>query len=239
MINMAASSPRFHTRSNIIGILTAAVLLIACSGFYIGLTFAPCHSSICVEHCFPSQTRIHIALFYGGVGIIATSLAAWSNSRTIRSFLDRYVHECPISLIGVRLSAGGTLIEAVVCWLRNDGWCSQILFWSGSSRHLAFSATPFGCLGRALGEIPSFPRKSRYRSVGRMRTAQDKSWRSAERKNVAELDVERTRLALAPIASVRRRDGSGEEVFTKQRKKRRAGSWQSGSSAMTEELFVV
>jgi ferric-chelate reductase len=109
---MAANSFSFRVQSGSLGQFTIAALLIVCSGFTIGLTFAPCHSSICVEHWFPSQARTHIAVFYGGIGIAAIYLAGWSKSTVIRSFSERYLFDKPLPLIGIRLFLGGTLLSA-------------------------------------------------------------------------------------------------------------------------------
>jgi hypothetical protein len=102
---MAASSST-HTQSGRLGLFTIAILLVICSGFTIGLTFAPCHSSLCVEQWFPSQARIHIAVFYSGISIAAIYLAAWSKSKAIRSVSDRYLFDKPLPLIRLRLSLG-------------------------------------------------------------------------------------------------------------------------------------
>jgi ferric-chelate reductase len=109
---MAITSFSSRVQSGLLGQFTIAALLIVCSGFTIGLTFAPCHSSICVEHWFPSQARAHIAVFYGGIGIAAVCSAGWSKSRVIRSFSDRYLFDKPLPLIGIRFSLGGTLLSA-------------------------------------------------------------------------------------------------------------------------------
>jgi ferric-chelate reductase len=109
---MAATSFSSRVQSGSLGQFTIAALLVVCSGFTVGLTFAPCYSSLCVEHWFPSQTRTHIAVFYGGIGIAATYFAVWSKSTVIRSFSDLYLSEKPLPLIGIRLSLGGTLLSA-------------------------------------------------------------------------------------------------------------------------------
>jgi ferric-chelate reductase len=109
---MAATSLSSRIQSGLLGQFTIAALLIVCSGFTVGLTFAPCYSSICVEQFFPSQTRIHIAVFYGGIGIAAIYFAGWSKSTVIRSFSDFHLFAKPLPLIGTRLSVGGTLLSA-------------------------------------------------------------------------------------------------------------------------------
>jgi ferric-chelate reductase len=107
---MTFLSPRRQMRSRSLGLLSIVVLLVTCAAFTLGLTFAPCHSSICVEHWFPSRTRIHLATFYGGVGIVAAYLTAWFKLEAVRSFSDYYVLDTPIPVIGARLSVGGTLL---------------------------------------------------------------------------------------------------------------------------------
>jgi hypothetical protein len=109
---MVAPSSFYRMQSGSMALLAIAVLLMICSGFTIGLTFAPCHSSICVERWFPSQARFHIAVFYGGIGIAATFLAAWSRSKATRSVSDYYLTKVPLPLVGLYLSVGGTLLSA-------------------------------------------------------------------------------------------------------------------------------
>ena len=107
-----AASFSTRTQSRQLGLFTIAVLLVICAGFTIGLTFAPCHSSLCVEQWFPSQARIHIAVFYSGISIAAIYLAAWSKSKAIRSVSDRYLFDKPLPLIRLRVSLGGTFLTA-------------------------------------------------------------------------------------------------------------------------------
>jgi ferric-chelate reductase len=109
---MVAPSSFYRMQSGSMALLAIAVLLMICSGFTIGLTFAPCHSSICVERWFPSQARFHIAVFYGGIGIAATFLAAWSRSKATRSVSDYYLTKVLLPLVGLYLSVGGTLLSA-------------------------------------------------------------------------------------------------------------------------------
>jgi hypothetical protein len=111
-IAMTSLSPRRQMRSRSLGLLSIIVLLIACAAFTFGLTFAPCHSSICVEHWFPLRTRIHLTTFYGGVGIVAAYLTAWSKLEPVRSSSDYYLLDRQIPVIGARLSVGGTLLTA-------------------------------------------------------------------------------------------------------------------------------
>jgi len=109
---MAASSSVSRMQSGSLGIFTIAASLMVCSGFTIGLTFAPCYSTLCVERWFPSQARIHVAVFYGSISIVAIYLAAWSRSRAVKSISDRYLFDKPLPLVGLRLSLGGILLSA-------------------------------------------------------------------------------------------------------------------------------
>lgn len=113
-ITMAAAPSTLHAQSSCLALLAAAALLITCAGFSIGLTFAPCHSSICVEHWFPFQTRIHIAVFYGSIAILAICLVARSESQTMRSISHRYISDKPLPLLGAWISVGGLLTSVWV-----------------------------------------------------------------------------------------------------------------------------
>lgn len=87
-------------------------LIILCAAFTVGLTYAPCYSSICVEHFFPLETRIHIAAYYTLLGGIASWLALSSLSLRFRNFSAQYIF---VSLpFGLRLTFGGL---AFIVWV--------------------------------------------------------------------------------------------------------------------------
>lgn len=109
---MAGPSSSFRTHSSLFGLFTVAVLLIVCAGFSIGLTFAPCYSSLCVEKWFPTQARVHIAAFYGSIAVVAICLAAWSNSKAVRLVSGLHLLDTPLPLLGIRLSVGGVLLSS-------------------------------------------------------------------------------------------------------------------------------
>jgi len=107
---MAAPSSSFRVRSNSLSLFIIASLLVACAGATIGLTFAPCYSTICVDRWFPSQVRSHIVLFYGGISVAAIFLAASSKSKAFSSAFGRYLYDKPLPLFDLRLTIGGTLL---------------------------------------------------------------------------------------------------------------------------------
>lgn len=107
---MAAPSSSFRIRSRSLSLLVIAALLVFCAGLTIGLTFAPCYSTICVDLWFPSQVRFHIALFYGGISVAAIFLAASSESKAFRSASSRYLFDKLLPLFDLRLTVGGTLL---------------------------------------------------------------------------------------------------------------------------------
>jgi len=49
-------------------------IFIICTGFTLGLTWAPCYASLCTEEFFPAATRYHIATYYGLIASIAMGL---------------------------------------------------------------------------------------------------------------------------------------------------------------------
>jgi hypothetical protein len=107
---MAAPSFSLRVRSSSLSLFTIASLLVGCAGFTIGLTFAPCYSTICVDRWFPSQVRFHIALFYGGISVVAIFLAVSSKSKAFSSAFGRYLHDKRLPLFDLRLTVGGTLL---------------------------------------------------------------------------------------------------------------------------------
>ena len=85
-------------------------LLIACAAFTIGLTYAPCYSSLCVEQLHPYQTRIHIGAYYALLATTGLFLVARAYLRPVRRLLDTYIWDGVIPIVGNRLSIGGLLL---------------------------------------------------------------------------------------------------------------------------------
>lgn len=105
---MAALSSSICIRSRSLSLFVIAALLVGCAGFTIGLIFAPCYSTICVDRWFPSQVRFHIGLFYGGVSVAAIFLAASPKLQAFNSAFGRYLFDRSLPLFGLRLTVGGT-----------------------------------------------------------------------------------------------------------------------------------
>lgn len=144
---MAAISLSSREQSGLLGQVTIAALLIVCSGFTVGLTFVPCYSSICLEQFFPSQTRTHIGVFYGGIGIAAIYFAGWSRFSVIRSFSDLFLFEKLLPPVGIRLPVGGALLSAWIlafkmattaCWLP-----AEHAFWYAKGFEVAWTQYMF------------------------------------------------------------------------------------------------
>ncbi|KAK3673874.1 hypothetical protein LTR78_006076 [Recurvomyces mirabilis] len=87
-----------------------ATLLIVCAAFTIGITFAPCHSSLCVEQLNPLQTRIHIGVYYALLTSIGLCMAAKTYLSLVRRFMDTYIWDGVIPVTGKRVSIGGLLL---------------------------------------------------------------------------------------------------------------------------------
>ena len=99
---------------SVLSLLLISILLIACAAFTIGLTFAPCHSSLCVEHLNPYQTRIHIGVYYALLTSIGLFLAGKVYLKRVRRILDTYVWDGVIPIVEQRISLGGLLL---VLWI--------------------------------------------------------------------------------------------------------------------------
>lgn len=95
--------------------LAPLLMLSLCAGFSIGLTFAPCYSSSCVNEFFPTQTRYHIALYYSALAVTTIFLYIRSHSETFRCFSGHYLFTKPIPLIGPRITYGGLLFCIWIC----------------------------------------------------------------------------------------------------------------------------
>ncbi|KAK4579800.1 hypothetical protein LTR86_000001 [Recurvomyces mirabilis] len=87
-----------------------ATLLIVCTAFTIGITFAPCHSSLCVEQLNPVQTRIHIGVYYALLTSIGLCMAAKTYLAPVHRFLDMYIWDKVVPVAGKRVSVGSLLL---------------------------------------------------------------------------------------------------------------------------------
>ena len=93
------------------------LLLLSCAALSIGLTFASCYSSLCVEKYFPYQTRIHIALYYSLLAGICLFLAARVLFKSFRTLSEWRLSDKAIPLARDRLSLGGLLLFVWVAGL--------------------------------------------------------------------------------------------------------------------------
>ena len=94
--------------------LIAPTLLLSCAGLTIGLTYAPCYSSYCVEYFFPYSTRVHIALFYSLLAVIGLSLTARTWSLPIQRLSQWHVSEKHVPLAGKPLSVGAFILGFLI-----------------------------------------------------------------------------------------------------------------------------
>ncbi|KAK5731322.1 hypothetical protein LTR15_001261 [Elasticomyces elasticus] len=92
-------------------------LISASAGLTIGLTFVPCYSSMCVEHFYPYQARLHIALFYTLLATLALLLAINTFSRTVRRVSAVWLLDFVFPLIDRRLSFGGLIVGILIAML--------------------------------------------------------------------------------------------------------------------------
>lgn len=95
-------------------LLLPPLLLAICAGLSIGLTFAPCYSSLCVEHFFPYQARIHIGVYYALLAVITLFLTARVLFRSVRRTSASHISDRVIPFVGKRLSFGGLLYGVFV-----------------------------------------------------------------------------------------------------------------------------
>ncbi|TKA83918.1 hypothetical protein B0A55_00228 [Friedmanniomyces simplex] len=89
--------------------LIIPVLLILCAALSVGLTFAPCYSSLCVEKFFPYQARIHIAVYYTLLASTALFLTARVIWKPVRQLSATHLSTTIIPVADKRISVGGLL----------------------------------------------------------------------------------------------------------------------------------
>ncbi|KAK4580038.1 hypothetical protein LTR86_000240 [Recurvomyces mirabilis] len=95
----------------------AALLLsifIICTGFTIGLTWAPCYASLCTEEFFPAATRYHVATYYGLIASIAIGLFLRAYSPLCYRISTTYLGRREIPVFKKRFSIGGLFL---VFWI--------------------------------------------------------------------------------------------------------------------------
>lgn len=100
---------------NPIPILIALTSLgVICAGFTIGLTFAPCYATYCVEQFFPFEARIHLAFFFALLASIAVALGLRACNDTARRISSTYISTRVVPIIDKRISWGGL---ALFLWI--------------------------------------------------------------------------------------------------------------------------
>ena len=114
-----------HPPSSLLPLLLLTTLLLASAGLTLGLTFAPCHSSLCVELRNPYQTRIHIAVFYSLLASLTLALTARVYLPALRRLSGTYISDRPLPLVGKRLTLGGVVL---VLWIAAATFAS-IAYW--------------------------------------------------------------------------------------------------------------
>ncbi|KAK0941801.1 hypothetical protein LTR29_006693 [Friedmanniomyces endolithicus] len=114
-----------HPPSSLLPILLLTTLLLASAGLILGLTFAPCHSSLCVELLNPYQTRIHIAVFYSLLASLTLALTARVYLPALRRLSGTYISDRPLPIVGKRLTVGGVVL---VLWIAAATFAS-IAYW--------------------------------------------------------------------------------------------------------------
>lgn len=97
--------------NTLIGLLYLSAILLITTGLTIGLTFAPCYSSLCSEDFFPVATRLHIATFYALVASIGVVLLLRACSPTCRRISGHYLTRREVPILDKRISVGGLALS--------------------------------------------------------------------------------------------------------------------------------
>lgn len=121
----------------------ALLILVICAGFTLGLTYAPCYSSLCSEDFFPLPTRFHIVTFYGLLASIGAALLLRTYNPQCRSVSEYYLTKQRLPLLDKRISVGGlalTIWTVGITVASTGFWLGpEYSFWELRTRPLRWS----------------------------------------------------------------------------------------------------
>ena len=106
-------------------LLLVPIFLMVCAGLTLGLTFAPCYSSLCVEQMNPQQTRIHVGVYYALLLTTSIALAAKAYFKPVHRWLETLILDGRLPFTDERLSFGGLLL---LLWISTATFAS-IWYW--------------------------------------------------------------------------------------------------------------
>ena len=109
------------------GALVLLIVLLGCAGLSIGLTYAPCYSSLCSEQFFAIPSRYHIAYFYSLLASIGCALLLRAYSPLCLSISNHYLTKRRVPVLDKRISVGGL---ALAFWITGLTAASTG-FWEG------------------------------------------------------------------------------------------------------------
>ena len=115
----------------LIGLLLLVLVLVVCAGFTLGLTFAPCYSSLCSEDFYAVPTRIHIATYYALVASIGAALLLRAYSPRCRAISNHYLTRHEVPILAKRISVGGL---ALSIWIPSIALITTV-FWVPPLEH--------------------------------------------------------------------------------------------------------
>lgn len=135
---------RLTPRMRRTGEITALSLIIIISAATsILLTFLSCYATICSEEYFPTETRIHIIVYYGFIILVGLTLLLRQYSPGVRSLMGFHLLN-PLPLVGKRVTFGGLLffisVLAVVGGPTVQWWPAQQEFWGSRADPLGWAS---------------------------------------------------------------------------------------------------
>lgn len=90
------------------------VVLFASAGLTIGLTYAPCYATVCVEDFFGLETRVHIAVYYSILATIGATLSIRATSGRASRISNTYLTRTKVPIIQKQITLGGL---ALTLWI--------------------------------------------------------------------------------------------------------------------------
>lgn len=123
-------------------IALVVVPLVLCTGLTVGMTYAPCYSSLCSEEFFPYETRLHLATYFSLLASIGCALLLRASSPSCRRVSEKHLTHKHVPLLDRHITVGGL---ALAIWIvgiviaTTGFWVgAESDFWQAKAKPLAW-----------------------------------------------------------------------------------------------------
>ncbi|KAJ4404329.1 hypothetical protein N0V82_010524 [Gnomoniopsis sp. IMI 355080] len=117
--------------------------LVFCTGLTVGLTYAPCYSSLCTEEFFPYETRLHLAAYFALLASIGCALLLRASSPQCRRASETHLTRKQVPLLDHHITVGGLALGVWIVGITiatTGYWVGpESAFWQAKAKPLAWS----------------------------------------------------------------------------------------------------